>query len=63
MYSANWSRSRNGSSQDSRWATLSLPWATPMNMAMADSRASASLATRMANPSAISWAWSQVPSA
>src|SRR6202035_1552505 len=39
MYSTNWSRSRNGSSHDSRWATMSLPPATSINMAMADSAA------------------------
>ena len=34
-----------------------------MNSAMADSRASATLVTRTANPSATCCAWSQAPSA
>ena len=62
MYSVNRSRAMNGSSHARRWSTASLPWATAMNRAMADSRASASLVTRSAKPSAISWAWSQSPS-
>ena len=63
MYSANRSAAKNGSSQARRSRHAGRPLATSMNSAIADSRASATLVTRTAKPSAICCAWSQSPSA
>ncbi len=53
MYSLKFSAGQNGSSQVCRSATMpSLPLATSMNSAMADSTASRSVVTRTGNPSA-----------
>ena len=54
---------QNGSIQARRSATAGLPRATSMNRAMDDRAASGGLVTRIAKPSAISCAWSHLPSA
>ena len=54
---------RNGSIQACRSSTTGLARATSMNSAMEDSEASGMLVTRTGKPSAISWAWSHLPSA